>query len=325
MKILLLRVEDPKVHIIEQRHLDQIRAVDPRVELRAPLAADREEVAKCLADAEALAGFSGDLASIPFSQGQNLRWVHSFSAGMEKVLTAELKASDIIVSNSSGVHAIPIAEHVLAFILVCAKKFYQSFQNQQQRRWQALNNISEVRDTNLLVVGLGRVGTEIANVAAGAGLRVAAVDQPGKSKPEFVEELYTNDQLLQALPKADYVVLSLPHTDETHHLFDMEKFRIMKQSAVLINVGRGALIHEQELINALQQRVIGGAALDVTEIEPLAQASPLWSMDNVVITPHHSSHTKKRMDRTVDLLCENLSSYMREERLPNLVDKQKGY
>ncbi len=314
MKILLLRAEEPKVHMVEQRHLDQIERVDPSVEF-----------VKHIADAEVLVGFPGDLASISLSKATNVKWLHSFSAGMEKVLTPELKESDIIVSNSSGVHAIPIAEHVLGFILIFAKKFYQSFQNQQQKHWQTLHGMSEIRDSTLLVVGLGHIGKEIAKVAAGAGMRVIAVDRIGIGKPEFVQELYGTEHIREALPKADYVALALPYTKATHHLLDITKFRIMKKSAVIINIGRGAVVDEGELVEALQQGVIAGAALDVMEEEPLPQDSPLWHMDNVVITPHHSSHTTQCTDRTIDLFCENLKAYIQRKILPNLVDKQKGY
>jgi len=325
MKILILGAAAPKVHVLEQRHLDQILALGEDIELHAPLGANIDEVQTHLADAEVLAGFPWDLAKISLASAPRLKWIHSFSAGMERVLTPELKASNILVSNSSGVHAIPIAEYVLACSLLFAKKFYQSFQNQQQKIWQPLDGMTEIRDSTMFVVGLGRIGKEIAKVTAGAGMYVIAIDRPGIEKPEFVRELYSTEQMEEVLPKADYVVLSLPSTAETHHLFDMEKFRIMKKSAFLINTGRGDLIHEQELVEALRQNVIAGAALDVTETEPLPQDSPLWGMDNVVITPHHSSHTKKRMDRTIVLFCEHIKAYLRGEQLPNLVDKQKGY
>lgn len=325
MKILLLRTEEPKVHVLGERHLEQIRAVDKHIELSTPLAVDTREVEVHLPDAEVLVGFPSDLAAVPIAQAPQLKWIHSFSAGMERVLTPEIKVSDILLSNSSGVHAIPIAEHVLGCILIFAKKFYQNFQNQQEKRWQSLEGMIEIRGATLLVAGLGQIGSEIARVANGAGMRVIAIDRSEKAKPEFIEEVYGTDQFEQALPQADYVVLSLPLTVETHHLFDMKKFRIMKQSAVIINIGRGALIHERELIETLQKKMIAGAALDVTEEEPLPQESPLWQMENVLITPHHSSHTAKRMDRTIDLFCENLKAYVRGEKLITFVDKQKGY
>jgi D-2-hydroxyacid dehydrogenase (NADP+) len=325
MKVLLLRTEEPKVHVIEQRHISQIQAVDKNIELQTPLASNWSEVERHLEDAEVVAGFPQELSQISLAQIPHVKWIHSFSAGMEKVLTAEIKASTIIVSNSSGVHAIPIAEHVLGFILLFAKKFHESFANQQQKEWKPSEEIAEIRGATLLVVGLGRIGTEIASVASGAGMRVLAVDRPEKEKPGFVEKIYSADELLQALPEADYVVLSLPHTVETNHLFTMEKFRIMKQSAIIINIGRGGIIHEKELMKALKQNIIGGAGLDVTEEEPLPADSPLWEMENVVITPHHSSRTKQRMDRTINLFCSNIKAYIQGEPLLTLVDKQKGY
>jgi D-2-hydroxyacid dehydrogenase (NADP+) len=325
MNIVLLRTEKPEAHVLEDRHLEQIRAVGSNIQLQAPFVSTWDEVEKHLKEAEIVVGFPNELSAILLAQMPHVKWLHTFSAGLDKVLTPELKASDIVVSNSSGVHAIPIAEHVLGCMLLFAKKFPQSLQNQAQKQWQTLHGIGEIRDARVLVVGLGRIGTEIAKVAAGAGMRVIAVDQPEKEKPNFVERIYGVNGLLEALPEADYIVLALPYTKKTHHLFNMEKFRIMKDSAVLVNIGRGPVVHEQELIEALQGGVIAGAALDVTETEPLPQESPLWAMENVVITPHHSSHTKKRMNRTIDLFCENLKAYIQKVRLPTLVDKQKGY
>lgn len=328
MKILLLANEKPEVYQIEQRYRDQICSIDKSIELHVPFASNIEEVHAYLPKTEALVGFPRDLEAISLRSAPQLKWMHSFSAGMERVLTPELKASNIMASNSSGVHAIPIAEHVLACILIFAKKFYQSFQNQQQKIWQPVEGMTEIRDSTLMVVGLGKIGKEIAKVANGTGMKVIAVDQAlrqAQGKPEFVQEFYGVDELNRVLPQADYVVIALPYTQHTHHFFDMEKFRMMKKSSVLINIGRGGVIHEKELIEALQNGVIAGCALDVTQEEPLPSDSPLWRMNNVVITPHHSSRTKKRMDRTIDLLCEHIKAYLRGDRLPNLVDKEKGY
>ena len=127
------------------------------------------------------------------------------------------------------------------------------------------------------------------------------------------------------LPLADFVVICLPLTKETHHLFSREKFNCMKPTAVLINIGRGAIVHEKELIEALENKVIAGAALDVQETEPLPPDSPLWDMENVVITPHHSGISEKYIGRAIDLFCLNLQAYVRGESLPSLVDKTAGY
>jgi D-2-hydroxyacid dehydrogenase (NADP+) len=324
MKILLLRVEKPEVSIMTPEHIKQIQGVDASVEIYAPLAGDQAEVTKHLADCDVVSGFPYDLAELEFQDAKNLKWIHTLSAGVDKVLTPYVKESQLLVSNSSGVHAIPIAEHVLAFMLIFAKKFYESFEKQQQKLWQGNDGMFELRGSTLLVIGLGRVGSEIAKVAYGIGMNVIAVDR-SKKKPAYIAKMYGANALRDALPEADFAVLALPHTVDTHHLFDMEKFRIMKDTAVLINIGRGSLLHEQELIEALEKKVIAGAALDVTEKEPLAAGSPLWSMKNVIITPHHSSQTDKRMGRMIDQFCTNIQAYTEGRPLPNLVDKQKGY
>src|SRR6185503_9960075 len=127
------------------------------------------------------------------------------------------------------------------------------------------------------------------------------------------------------LPHADFVVITLPHTPETHHLFNAEKFKRMKKSAVVINIGRGGIIHEADLVEALKAGDIAGAGLDVTETEPLPNYSPLWDMENVMITPHHSGLSHKYMDRAIDLLCKNIKAYLAKKPLLTEVDKKLGY
>lgn len=165
----------------------------------------------------------------------------------------------IIISNSSGIHATPIAEHIVGFMLIFTRGFYRTFQNQQKRVWKKDETISELRGKTVLIVGLGDIGMEAARLAYTFGARVLAVTRSRKEKPAFVDELRIGDDLDKMLPKADFVAICLPYTKETHHLFDMKKFRLMKPSAVLINIGRGGIVHEKELIEALRKRIIGGA------------------------------------------------------------------
>ena len=140
-----------------------------------------------------------------------------------------------------------------------------------------------------------------------------------------MHDIKKSAMLDKMLPKADFVVSCLPHTKETHHLFNMARFRKMKASAIFINIGRGGLVHEKDLIVALRKKIISGAALDVTEVEPLPARSPLWSMPNVIITPHHSAMSEYTMDRAIDRFCLNLKAFLVGDRLPNLVDKKLGY
>ena len=324
MKILLLKTEGSKPHLIRQEHIDQLKAVDSSIEVEAVLATDTEEVNRHFVDAEIMAGVRGTFPS-SIATAKNLKWIQAFAAGVDYVLTDEIKSSDVIVGNSSGIHSIPIAEHILGFLLIFTRKFHVTFAQQQQKKWEKQQEITELREKSVLIVGLGHIGYEAARVVSCVGAKVLAVDRPGKEKPDFVSKMFSTDEMSEALSQADFVVLSLPYTPETHHLFDMEKFRIMKDTAVLINIGRGGVIHEEELIDALKQKIIAGAALDVTETEPLPVENPLWSMENVVITPHHSGHSEKYMDRAIDLFCINLQAYIQGRPLPNLVDKQKGY
>lgn len=323
MKILLIKTEGVIPLEIYNRHLEKIRAVDNKIKVTAVSFKDAKQIEKQLIDTAVIAGVPDVIPSI--KTAKNLKWIHTFSAGVEKVLTYDVVNSKIIVSNSSGFNAIPVAEHILGFMLIFTRRFYDTFKKQQKKIWERNQDITELRSKTVLVVGLGNIGTEVARLASFLGANVIAVKQDIKNKPDFVAKLYTKEQLQDALPNADFVVLCLPLTYDTHHLFDMKKFKLMKKSAVIINIGRGSVIHEKELIKALEQKVIGGAALDVTEEEPLSPKSPLWSMDNVIITPHHSGWSEKYMDRAIDLFCLNLKSYLAGERLPNLVDKTRGY
>jgi len=323
MKILFVEAAGVPLHKLEEHHLEKIRAVDSSIEAVLVSSDDQKEIDRQLADADVLAGTLWAIP--PITNVRNLKWIHSFSAGVERVLTPEVKASDVIVGNCSGIHTVPIAEHILGFMLIFTRRFYQTFQNQQKKIWEKQESITELRDKVVLIVGLGHIGMEAASLANCLGAHVIAVDTSEKEKPEFVTSLYSSEQLDEVLPKADFVVLCLPYTQGTYHLFGMAKFRAMKDTAVLINIGRGGVVYEQELIEALKQKTIGGAALDVTETEPLPKESPLWDMENVIITPHHSGWSEKYMDRAIDVFCANLKAYLRGERLPNLVDKTRGY
>ena len=261
------------------------------------------------------------------------KWLHSFSAGVDKILTPEVAKSDIILTNSSGVHATPIAEMILAYCLMFARGFTRTIGEQRDHVWNKNYGSGELRDSTVLIVGLGAIGMETARLAHAFGAHIIATARTKKKKPSFVERFETADMLDELLPEADYVVITLPHTEETHHLFDKKKFALMKPSAVAINIGRGGIINEKDLIGALQSKKIAGAALDVFEKEPLPADSPLWDMPNVIITPHHSGLSLRYMDRAVELLAKNIEEYLKVDpstglrggQLPNEVDKKLGY
>ena len=282
-----------------------------------------EEAKAHYEDAEMVASFPARMPDI--SLLPSAKWLHSFSAGVDRIMTPAVAQSDIILSNSRGVHATPIAEHIMAFMLNFSRGFVRSFPNQQKHIWQKDRTLTEIRDSRVLIVGLGEIGSEAARLAHAFGAHVHALVRTARSGPEYIEKMGTLENLDHELAEADFVVITLPHTDETHHLFNKEKFAKMKSSAVLINIGRGGIVHESELIEALRNHVIAGAGLDVTETEPLPANSPLWDMENVMITPHHSGLSHKYMDRAIDLLAKNMSAYLAGDTLPTEVDKKLGY
>ena len=323
MRILLIQTEGMKPLSIQEKHLAKIRSVDKKIRVTSVSSLDKGQIAKHLVDADIIAGSPWVIPKI--MEAKKLKWIHSFSAGMDRVLTPQVLKSKIILTNSSGIHAIPIAEHVLAFMLIFTRKFYDTFKNQQEKIWSKNQNLTELRDKTVLVVGLGNIGTEVARLANCFEAHVIAIKQDIKNKPDGIHKVYSINQIEKILPKADFVVLCLPLTDRTYHLFDMKKFKLMKKSGVIINIGRGPLIKEADLILALEKKIIQGAGLDVTEEEPLPKDSHLWDMENVIITPHHSGWSEKYMDRGTDIFCLNLKAYLKGKPLPNLVDKTRGY
>ena len=325
MKILLIKTEGSIPLETKGKHLEQILSLDRKIEAVAVSSQDTKEIQKQLLDAEIIAGNQENIP--PVTNAKNLKWIQAFSAGINNLLALnpELITSNILVSNVAGLQDVSIAEHVLGFMLIFTRKFYDTFQKQQKKIWECNQHITELRGKTVLVVGLGHIGTEVARLTSCIGAKVIAIKQSLSNKPKFVDKLYRIRDLGKVLPKADFVVLCLPLTAETKHLFDMKKFRMMKKTGVIINIGRGSVIHEKELIKALKRKIIGGAALDVTEEEPLERKSPLWEIENVVITPHHSGPTENFMDRAIDIFCSNLKAYLANKPLPNLVDKKRGY
>lgn len=275
------------------------------------------------ASAEVVAAFPARMPRL--HELPQARWLHSFSAGVDKILTPEVAQSSVVLTNSSGIHATPIAEHIIATCLLFARGFVKTFYAQQKTEWKKDNTLREFRDSRVLIVGLGAIGTEAARLAHQFGAHVDATSRSGKDNPDFVERLERAEKLDALLPEADFVVITLPGTPETEHLFEAQKFALMKKSAVLINIGRGSIVHESDLIEALKEGTIAGAGLDVFETEPLPATSPLWDMENVVVTPHHSGLSHRYMDRAITLLCDNLRAYQKGESLPNEVDKTLGY
>lgn len=256
-----------------------------------------------------------------------MRWLHLRGAGIDRIAVPRLVASDVVLTNGSGNHAPNIAEHVLSLMFAFARQLPQLVRQQAEKTWAppAPGRIFELSGQTLAIVGCGAIGQELAWRAAALGLHVIGVKRAMGALPRGVAELSALDRVGEVLPRADHVVLALPLTADTRGIIDAGCLRQMKPGAYFYNVGRGALVDQEALVEALRAGHLAGAGLDVTEPEPLPAASPLWEMANVVITAHSAGFTPRSYERFEALLLENLRRFDAGEPLLNVVDKAAGY
>lgn len=264
--------------------------------------------------------------------GRALRWVHSGAAGVRGSLTPEMLASDVVFTNSAGIHGPPVAETVLATLLHFARGVDHAVASQRERRWDkrpfdsADAPVRELSRSTVGVVGLGGLGREVAWRAAALGARVLGTRRrPEPLEMEGVEVLRGEVGLRKLLEASHYVVLTLPETPETTGLMDAAALARMRRDAVLVNVSRGGLVHSAALVAALEEGRLRGAALDTFEREPLPADDPLWSAPRLLITPHTSAYSHAFWEREGGLILENLRRYRAGEPLRNVVDKGAGY
>lgn len=253
-----------------------------------------------------------------------LRWIHASSAGVDKLMISELTRSEVVLTNSRGVFDRPMAEYVLGTVLTFAKDLHTSVRLQDSRQWWH-RDTERIEGKAALVVGTGPIGRSIAHQLSAAGLRVSGAGRvPRTADPDF-GDIHASDSLGDVLGGYDYVVLAAPLTAQTHGLIDAAALTRFKPTARLINVGRGELVVQDDLVAALRADQLGGAALDVFEAEPLPASSPLWDMPNVLVSPHMSGDTLGWTEELVELFQDNLDRYITSEPLRNVVDKQRGY
>ena len=259
---------------------------------------------------------------------RNVRWVQSLSAGVEGILIPELVRSNVVLTNARGVFKRPLAEFALLGMLLHFKKVRRLIEQQRTRQWLGVD-VEMLRDKVMGVVGYGEIGRECAVLGHALGMRIHALRKNSNrsSGDLIVERVFKPEQLSRMLGELDVLVCAAPLTDETRHLISDEAFAAMKPGAFVVNVGRGPVIDESALIRALRERRIAGAALDVFEREPLPDDSPLWGMDNVLVSPHSADHTvaPDSLKLTINCFIQNFLRYRNGEPLENVVDKQAGY
>ena len=253
-----------------------------------------------------------------------LRWQHTPSAGVNHILTPSFLERDIILTNGTGIYAIPIAEFVLAFMLYHAKNLSKVQAWQAEHHWGTDFQLQELMDATLLIIGAGSIGKAIAQRAKAFGMRVWGSRRNPQPLPEF-ERVVGATEWRSLLPEADYVVIATPLTSETKGMFDATALRAMRPNAYLINIARGAIVDEAALLTALREGWIAGAGLDTFCTEPLPPDHPFWSLPNVFVTPHCSGFSPQVIQRSLALFLDNLTRYQAGIPLRNVVDKNAGY
>ena len=275
--------------------------------------------------------FIGEINPAQFAAARALRWIHSPAAGIGGMLFPALLESPVVITNSRGMSSVVISEHVIALTLALFRKLQVAIQCQMRRHWGqdemfALPATRTISGSDVLMIGLGGIGAASARLFAGLGARVSAIRRnPEAPAPAEVVAVHGPERLTDHLSAADVVVVAAPQTSSTRRMIGKRELDSMRRTAVLINVSRGTLVDQSALAEALANGVIGGAGLDVFEQEPLDAASPLWTLPNVVITPHTSGFRPDHWEAASDLFAENLRRYEAGEPLLNVVDKTAGY
>lgn len=257
-----------------------------------------------------------------------LRWLQLTSAGVDRLLDTKVVRSPAVeVTTASGIHAVPISEFVLGSMLAFAKGFPEALRAQAEGRWNPYLP-EELEGKTVGILGFGAIGSRVAALAHALGMEVLAIRRSTGSRHKaegHVSEFLPPAELPFLLGESDYIVVAVPLTSESRHMIAEAELRLMKPAAVIVNVARGPIIDESALIKALKEGWIAGAALDVFEQEPLPADSALWTLPNVLLTPHVSGGTPRYMERAIDLFCDNLHRYLEGRSLRNAVDPERGY
>jgi phosphoglycerate dehydrogenase-like enzyme len=321
-------VRDPADHwVLPAAALQRLRDAFPHVSIESP--PDDAAADALLPEADVVFGYAVRPGN--FQVARRLRWIQITSAGVGASLFPGLAESDVVLTNGRGLYSNAMAEHALGLMLGFARKLHLARDLQRERRWGHI----ELRDTGrpfavlqgatLGVIGFGSIGAAIAQRARAFGMRVIAIRRTPRTPPAPADEQWDAGRLDELLAAADWIVLAPPLTAETRGMIGARELALMRPHAVIVNLGRGALIDEPALIGALSAGRIGGAALDVFEGEPLPASSPLWAMPNVIVSPHVSGLGPGLWERAVDLFARNLRAFIEGRPLENVVDKRTGY
>jgi phosphoglycerate dehydrogenase-like enzyme len=321
-----VRSREP-VWTLSSRYVEELKSDFPDLRFLSPR--DQDEADLQLPEAEIVFGWA--VTRKNFTRAQRLRWIQVTAAGVGHQLFPALVESEVVLTNGRGIHAVAIAEHTLGVMLAFVRKLHLARDAQHERRWAQLPiwneppPIGELGGTKLGLVGFGAIGQALAERASALGIEVVAVRRHPVGDPKPAAAQWGTERLPELLERSDWIVLAAALTSETKGLIDAAALARMKSSAILINVGRGALVDQDALVQALMSGRIAGAGLDVTHPEPLPEDHPLWTLPQVILTPHVSGFGPRYWERATDLFRRNLRAYLAGEPLVNVVDKRAGY
>jgi len=302
--------------------LEQIRALSDRLEIVTR--AQVEQQPDLVGQVEIAYGWLG---GDELARATRLRWLQVSSAGVNGLITPALRAADLMITNASGVHAAPITEHMFGMLLMVMHRLAQAWDHQKTHRWndEGLGDrVSLLWGKTLGILGVGAIGGQSAKVGQAFGMRVLGLRRGGGPHPA-VDQMYTPDQRAEFLAACDVVMNILPLTEATRRFLGRSEFAALKPGAILVNTGRGATVDTEALMDALKSGHLGAALLDVTDPEPLPPDHPLWTLENVYLTPHYSGSRPDYGERANEIFLDNLGRYLRQETLINIVNKREGY
>lgn len=307
---------------------------EPRPDLREPLVAEFPEVEfvfegtlreEELAQADILVTYGEDLRAEHLETADRLQWIFVASAGVEKMPAEAIAARGIFVSNVRGIHKKPMTESILAHLLALKRGLPQIYAQQERAEWNRRVRSSELNGSTALIIGPGAIGGEIGCILQAFDVHTIGCNRSGEAAP-FMNETYLLADVAEQLPKADIVISMLPSTKETKHLLSREHFELMKDSAIFMNFGRGDVVDTDVLVQVMEEKLIAHAVLDVYEEEPLPENHPFWTLTNITVSPHVSSHSSRYVERSFDIFKPSLRKWLEGERdLENKMDILRGY
>ncbi|MCZ8536968.1 D-2-hydroxyacid dehydrogenase [Paenisporosarcina quisquiliarum] len=306
---------------VKEYLIEELQTEFPEVKFTFSSSKDQD----ALKSAEVIVTYGEDISVATLDQALALKWLMIASAGLEKMPLSEILKRNIFVTNVKGIHKTPMTESVMAHLLAIKRALPWMYKQQENSEWSKRSGSTELFGSTALIIGPGAIGSEIGRLLQAFGVTTIGCNRSGKNAANM-NSMITFDQLSDVLPKVDIVISVLPSTPETIGLLTYDHFVLMKEDAIFMNFGRGDLIKEEQLIQAIQERQISYAVLDVFENEPLDENHPFWKMEGVIVSPHVSSHSSEYVPRALKIFRHNLHEWIEAgTNFQNVIDLEKGY